>query len=144
MVYDSVGASELPFVYKDELRSAGVSVRAYNPVGFRSLFSPRSILFRNHKKTTIIDKKVAFVGGMNVTGEYCTSKVAGGIDRFRDTHARICGPAVDDIRKNFMESLCDLHPEASEDDLIEEAPAMPLPERIGSKGYRIPKQMLID
>jgi len=80
---------------------------------------------------------------MNVTAEYCSSGIRGGIDRFRDTHARICGPAVDDIRKNFLESLNDIHPEPTADDLIEEAQP-PRRESIRSRLYRIPKRVVVD
>merc|ERR1719242_1087129 len=48
MVYDSVGASELPSRFKEELRSAGVSLNEYNPIGIRAFLrgSPRRIFFR--------------------------------------------------------------------------------------------------
>jgi len=146
MVYDAVGASELPYLYKDDLRQAGVDVREYNPIGIRSFLqgSPRRIFFRNHKKTTIVDKKVAFVGGMNVTSEYCTQNIDGGIDRFRDTHAMICGPAVDDIRQNFLDSYADVNPEPSDDDLAEEPQAMPRLEALCSRIYRIPQRVMDD
>jgi len=142
MVYDAVGASELPNEFKEQLRAAGVHLQEYNPVGLSALWrGPRSILFRNHKKTTIIDQKVAFVGGMNVTGEWCSVKIAGGEDKFRDTHARICGPAVDDIRNNFYETLLDMHPEPTDDDLVEEPRQMPRMESLCSRIYRIPRKI---
>jgi len=143
-VFDWVGASELPSPFLDDLRAAGVRVVQYNPLQLKLLFNPRQILFRNHKKTTVIDKKIAFVGGMNATNEYCTSEIRGGIDRFRDTHARICGPAVDDIRKNFLESLNDIHPEASTDDLIEEAQVPSMKHFMTKQLHRIPRRVIVD
>lgn len=101
-------------------------------------------MFRNHKKSTVIDGKVAFVGGMNVTGEYCSAEISGGIDRFRDTHAQIRGPAVQDIRKNFYESLLDIYPQASADDLIEEAPRLSLRQSLCSRIYRIPRKIVVE
>jgi len=118
-VFDYFGAQELPSVYTEDLKSAGARVLFYNPPELKKVLNPRAILFRNHKKATVIDQKIAFVGGMNATNEYCTSEIRGGIDRFRDTHARICGPAVDDIRQNFFKSISDVHPEPTKDDLDE-------------------------
>lgn len=43
------------------LRSAGVKITFTNPYGA----SPRKLLSRNHKKLIVIDKRVAYLGGIN-------------------------------------------------------------------------------
>ena len=43
------------------LQAAGVKVRFTNPYGA----SPRKLLSRNHKKLIVIDKHVAYLGGIN-------------------------------------------------------------------------------
>lgn len=143
-IFDWVGASELPSVFTDDLKSAGARVLFYNPPELKKIFNPRTILFRNHKKATVIDQKIAFVGGMNATNEYCTSEIRGGIDRFRDTHARLCGPAVDDIRQNFLDSLTDLHPEGCNEDLNEELEIPTIRDSLCKKLHRIPRRVIVD
>jgi len=143
-VFDWVGASELPKVFLHDLMDAGARVILYNPLELKKFFHPRRILFRNHKKATVIDQTMAFVGGMNATNEYCSSQIRGGIDRFRDTHARIHGPAVEDIRKNFLESLNDIHPEPSKDDLTEDVSIPNEKISLSKHLYRIPKRVIVD
>lgn len=59
-----------------------------------------SILFTNvrgtgfdHRKVLVVDDRVGFVGGYNIGSLYAT--------QWRDTHLRICGPSVWDLRQAF-------------------------------------------
>jgi phosphatidylserine/phosphatidylglycerophosphate/cardiolipin synthase-like enzyme len=45
------------------------------------------------RKIIVIDEKVGFCGGMNISRHY-VSEALGGTGRFRDTHARVRGPVV--------------------------------------------------
>ena len=60
-----------------------------------------SILFTNirgtgfdHRKLLVVDEKVGFVGGYNIGSLYAT--------KWRDTHLRIVGPSVWDLREAFV------------------------------------------
>jgi cardiolipin synthase len=56
---------------------------------------------RNHRKITVVDGAVGFVGGLNIGDEYL-----GKVQRFgfwRDTHLRMEGPAVSDLQRIFLE-----------------------------------------
>lgn len=50
---------------------------------------------RNHRKILVVDEREAFVGGYNVGTPYATE--------WRDTHIRITGPAVLDIKRAFAD-----------------------------------------
>ena len=69
--------------YLQPYLDSGVDVVFYNPDG---------ILPRNHRKLALIDGKVAYTGGMNVTDQYLNG--IDGVGKFWDMHLRITGPAV--------------------------------------------------
>jgi cardiolipin synthase len=59
-----------------------------------------SILFTNvrgtgfdHRKVLVVDDRVGFIGGYNIGSVYAT--------KWRDTHLKICGPSVWDLRQAF-------------------------------------------
>lgn len=55
---------------------------------------------RNHRKLLVVDDEVGFVGGYNIGTAYATE--------WRDTHVRITGPAVWDLKRAFAD-LWNLH-----------------------------------
>jgi len=54
---------------------------------------------RNHRKTVVVDGRIAFFGGLNVGDEY----VSAGGRTWYDLHARLEGPAVRDLQRVFAE-----------------------------------------
>ena len=50
---------------------------------------------RDHRKILVVDDEVAFVGGYNIGSAYATE--------WRDTHCRITGPAVLDLKRAFAD-----------------------------------------
>jgi cardiolipin synthase len=50
---------------------------------------------REHRKVLVVDDDVAFVGGFNIGTAYATE--------WRDTHVRITGPAVWDLKRSFAD-----------------------------------------
>jgi cardiolipin synthase A/B len=50
---------------------------------------------RDHRKVLVVDDDVAFVGGFNIGSAYATE--------WRDTHCRITGPAVWDVKRSFAD-----------------------------------------
>jgi cardiolipin synthase len=50
---------------------------------------------RDHRKILVVDDEVAFVGGYNVGSAYATE--------WRDTHVRITGPGVWDLKRAFAD-----------------------------------------
>ena len=50
---------------------------------------------REHRKVLVVDDDIAFVGGFNIGTAYATE--------WRDTHVRITGPAVWDLKRSFAD-----------------------------------------
>ncbi|AZZ38977.1 cardiolipin synthase B [Acidipropionibacterium jensenii] len=80
----------------------GVHVRPH-PLLTLGLPSVRN-LGRDHRKLLIVDSRIGYVGGYNIGKTYA--------DRWRDTHARIVGPAVADLENAFVDKW-NLRPYAS-------------------------------
>ncbi len=70
------------------LEDAGVAVRRVNPAGRFA----RYIVFRDHKKMVIVDDRIAYVGGINVSDHNYA---------WHDFMVRIDGPVVDDVVADF-------------------------------------------
>jgi cardiolipin synthase A/B len=115
LLYDGFGSLMTDPKYFDALREAGVAVCEYNPMrSWRNLFS-RSVHLRDHRKLLVVDGRVAFVGGVNISGVYSagsavasrspTDEGAGegsGAPLWRDTHVRVAGPLVATLQQLFL------------------------------------------
>ena len=60
------------------------------------------INYRDHRKITIIDGNVAFIGGMNIGDEYLSK---GKIGYWRDTSVKVYGDVISSLEKEFYFSL---------------------------------------
>jgi cardiolipin synthase len=94
---DMVGSLFLGFQYVRALQAEGIEIRGI-PGPHRAL-GRIGVNFRNHRKAVVIDGAVGFTGGVNVGQEY----IDGGnkFDAWRDTHLRIEGPMVTQLRDLF-------------------------------------------
>jgi len=100
VVYDAIGSVEADEEIFDEMREAGVAVEVFRPV---APWRKRSgILGRNHRKNLIIDGRVAFTGGMNLSEVF--SQELRGAKAWRDTHMRLEGPAAAACQYFFAET----------------------------------------
>lgn len=97
VLYDAMGSRSLKKSYIKRLKNAGVMVEAFFPALF--IFNLK-INYRNHRKLTIIDGKVGYIGGFNVGDEYLGKKEKFGY--WRDTHLRITGDAVRNMQTRFI------------------------------------------
>ncbi|MFM8287037.1 MAG: cardiolipin synthase [Planctomycetaceae bacterium] len=98
-LYDGLGSLWLGRQFLRSLREAGVEVAAALPGS--SLRDRWSINLRNHRKIIVVDDRIAFTGGMNIGDEYHGRNPRLGY--WRDTHLRIEGPAVSQLRQIFSE-----------------------------------------
>lgn len=67
ILYDHFGSLMTPRSFWQELKKAGVNLRASHPFKWSA---PRHYLHRDHKKLLIIDGEKAFTGGFNIGDEY--------------------------------------------------------------------------
>ncbi|MBN1678648.1 MAG: phosphatidylserine/phosphatidylglycerophosphate/cardiolipin synthase family protein [Anaerolineae bacterium] len=72
----------------DDLRARGVGVKRTAPPGFMG----RYMLYRNHKKMVVLDERIAFVGGINISDHNYA---------WHDFMVRIEGPLVCDLARDF-------------------------------------------
>ena len=92
----SVGYVNLGFARK--LSDAGIRCMVFNPaLPVLNLFMNH----RDHRKITVIDGKVGFTGGYNLSDEYFGRKITYG--RWKDTGVRLEGEAVRSLTAAFLE-----------------------------------------
>ena len=96
---DTVGSLETRAGFWREMQARGVEVRLFNPF-FRHFwwFQP----FRDHRKILVVDRRIAFTGGMNIGEEYGSPQTRTG-QTWRDTHVRIEGPTAWEMAVVFAE-----------------------------------------
>lgn len=98
LIYDWMGAlSNASRRFWQQLRTAGVEVRCYNPP---RLDRPFGWLSRDHRKMLAVDGKVAFVTGLCV-GRMWVGDPSRGLEPWRDTGVEIRGPSVAEIERAF-------------------------------------------
>lgn len=97
LIYDDVGSSISSYNIK-KLNDCHVDVYAYMPVLFSRLAYKAN--YRNHRKIVIIDNKVGFLGGINISEKYINSSVKN--NSWRDTHLMLKGQAVIDLQYEFI------------------------------------------
>ena len=115
VIYDSVGSMAAPKAFFERLRDGGIRVLEFNPLnplagnekGWR-------LNNRDHRKLLVIDGRIAFTGGINISDTY-SSGPSGKRGRkrdqaedkavgWRDTHIRIEGPVVAEFQKLFLDT----------------------------------------
>ncbi|MDA8791852.1 cardiolipin synthase [Bacteriovoracaceae bacterium] len=101
IIIDDIGAKySFPPIYQS-LRKAKLTFGKFLPSTMPWLYAYMNL--RNHRKILIIDDKVAFMGGMNIT-EKNTSKIQGEYNsQLKDIHFKIEGPILKDIHHVFHE-----------------------------------------
>ncbi|MGC2422927.1 MAG: cardiolipin synthase [Nitrospirota bacterium] len=108
IIYDSFGCILTPKKFFDNMRAAGINAMEFNPVNpVRAKFKWH-LTRRDHRKILVVDGKVAFTGGVNISRVYESSPSSfigsGGSRGWRDTHIMVEGPAVAEFQKLFMSS----------------------------------------
>ena len=98
VIYDDLGCIKtLPYGYDKKLRRLGIKCYKFNR--FVPIVSATHNN-RDHRKITIIDGKVGFLGGINLADEYINEKVKYG--HWKDTGVLIEGKAVDSLVEIFI------------------------------------------
>ena len=93
-LYDGMGNNTLSGRFFKKLIAAGGKVGRFLPPFITRLN------YRDHRKITVIDGKIGYIGGLNIGDEYL-----GKVKRYgnwRDTHIRIEGDAVDQLQLRFI------------------------------------------
>jgi cardiolipin synthase len=99
LLYDAVGSRTTGKAFFGELRARGVKVAEFQPLA--RWLAGLAFGRRNHRKLLVVDGRVAFIGGLNISSEYA-SMAEGGLG-WRDTQVEIEGPCVLEQQKSFLE-----------------------------------------
>lgn len=108
IIYDSVGTLSTPDAFFEKLRDAGIELLAFNPVNPLKLQGAWLPNQRDHRKILVVDGRVAFTGGVNISEAYSASSVFRSMGRasrligWRDTHLQLEGPAVAAVQDVFV------------------------------------------
>jgi len=113
IMVDAVGALATPAAFFDRMRGAGIRVLIFNPVNPAKARGKWELNNRNHRKLMVVDGRVAFTGGINISSTYANSslfrsrKKPDQVDSdkvgWRDTHVKIEGPAVAPLQWSFLD-----------------------------------------
>ena len=96
VLYDPVGSFRmLSWRYVRWMRNAGIQMFPYSP-----LYALHTISYRNHRKIAVIDGRVGYSGGLNMTETHLSGPT--GFSGWRDTHARVVGEAVLRLQSVFL------------------------------------------
>ena len=112
IMVDAVGALATPAAFFDRMRAAGIRVLIFNPVNPAKAKGNWDLNNRNHRKLMVVDGRVAFTGGINISSTYANSSLFrskskranpdGSKVGWRDTHVKIEGPAVAPLQYSFV------------------------------------------
>jgi cardiolipin synthase len=111
VLFDSFGSLGTPARYFEHLRENGIHVCEANPVARLGNLLSRALHLRDHRKLMVVDGRVAFIGGINISPVYSSGsapikhRAAHVADRpgWRDTHVRVEGPAVAHLQRLFLQ-----------------------------------------
>jgi len=115
ILYDSVGSLATPKEYFERLRETGAAVCEFNPVNPAKAEKGWHINNRDHRKILVVDGRVAFTGGINISSTYSAGSrsnrppqdVKPGEESprgWRDTQVRVEGPAVARFQRLFLDA----------------------------------------
>jgi cardiolipin synthase len=110
IIYDCVGTLGTPQAFFDRMQEAGIRLLPFQPVSPLHRMWRWRINNRDHRKILVVDGKVAFAGGVNITAAYASSSQfrskgeAGPKVGWRDTHIQIEGPAVAALQWMFLDN----------------------------------------
>jgi cardiolipin synthase A/B len=113
VIYDSFGSLTTPESFFDRMKKAGIRVLQFNPISSIPARPHRGVEHRDHRKLLVVDGRIGFTGGINISGAY-TSGVASGtrfhggtLKYWRDTDVEIEGPAVAQCQELFLATWAD-------------------------------------
>ena len=111
LIYDSVGCLQTPREFFDQMRADGIALVEFHPVNplEGKLLSLNN---RDHRKMVIVDNRIAYTGGINISSVYTHGsgisrkrknhdREAAMEDGWRDTQIEIAGPAVNSFSDLF-------------------------------------------
>jgi cardiolipin synthase len=140
LIHDGVGTLSTPDAFFQRLTDSGIKVLKFNPINPAQVRAEWELNERDHRKLLIVDGRIAFLGGINISGVYSSGSLSGGSGSgqssgdpksgdgtpWRDTHIQLQGPVVAELQKLFMDTWV-----AQKGEPMVERNYYPPPERVG-------------
>jgi cardiolipin synthase len=114
VIHDSVGTLGTPRAFFERLEAAGIRTLEFNPVNPLEGKNKSALDHRDHRKLLIVDGRMAFLGGINISSVYsggsasrarrAKTKDPKDAIPWRDTHVQIEGPVVAEYQKLFLDT----------------------------------------
>ncbi|UCG37945.1 MAG: cardiolipin synthase, partial [bacterium] len=116
VLVDGVGTSRAALAMAHRLRGSGASLAVFHPLPLFPFRRP-SINLRNHRKILIVDGKVGFTGGINLTSRHLSTRMEKE-ELARDVHFRVEGPVLASMQEVFADDWYASQGEIIEGDLF--------------------------
>jgi cardiolipin synthase A/B len=106
VLIDWVGSQKIDATYIERMTNAGVEVEKYHELKWYNFFRMNN---RTHRKILVVDGRIGFTGGVGIADEW----TGNGLDpnRWRDTHFKVEGPAVQQMQAAFLDNWLKVRPE---------------------------------
>jgi cardiolipin synthase A/B len=125
LMYDAVGCIDTPPSFFERLRAGGVKVLEYNPVNPLRARAGWRLNNRDHRKIVIVDGRIGYTGGINISQVYSHGSAPGRVSGsrrgsagresgspssgpsepgWRDTNVRLEGPIVAQLQRLFLDT----------------------------------------
>lgn len=98
-IYDDFGSASIRKSLVKRLRNNGVKAFPFYKIKFIKLAS--RLNYRNHRKIIVIDGRISFVGGINISDKYSNAPTGNKL-YWRDTHLKIEGDSTAILQHIFI------------------------------------------
>ena len=93
-IHENIANIDILPGYYNEMKKAGVMVEKFTKPRWPLVNLVTQLNYRDHRKIVVIDGKIGYTGGMNISDDYFI--------RWRDTHMRLTGNAVAALQYSFL------------------------------------------
>lgn len=104
---NSKGVSTLTRKQVREYEKKGLQIEIFKPMTLPLFHYP---FFRDHRKIAVIDGKIGYIGGMNVSDQYVRGRRD--VPEWRDMHLRVKGEAVAELQRVFINTWNRVRPDS--------------------------------
>ena len=100
LIYDSIGSIKAKRSFFRKLKKAGGEVCEFFPPFMHIRLINLKMNYRNHRKVVVIDGKIGYTGGINISDNHMGKNSK--LNPWRDTHIRIEGQGVYGLQSSFL------------------------------------------